>query len=134
MVLYLHISILKQGVIFTNNKIRVLYHSSIKISNEKTLYFDPYMIKKAENDADYIFITHDHYDHYSPSDIEKVINKNTVIFAPYSLKNEIKNAIFLNPNEKYENEDISVLAVPSYNIGKKISPQRKFMEWICGNF
>lgn len=29
-----------------------------------------------------IFITHDHYDHYSEEDIDKVINKNTTIVIP----------------------------------------------------
>ena len=52
--------------------IQVLTHSSIKISKNKIIYVDPFNIEKNYNDADIIFITHSHYDHYSEKDIEKV--------------------------------------------------------------
>ena len=61
------------------DNIEVLYHSSIRINKEKVIYIDPYKIDKNYNDADIIFITHDHYDHYSEEDIDKVINENTTI-------------------------------------------------------
>lgn len=109
------------------NKIRVLYHSSIKIEDEKILYFDPYKIKEAAHDADYIFITHDHYDHYSPEDIEKVANDKTIFFAPLSLSNKLegKSAIFMKSVDIFQNEYIEVEAVPSYNISKKFHPSEK---------
>ena len=50
------------------------YQSSIRIEkNGKVIYFDPYKIESNSNDADYIFITHSHYDHYSEDDIKKVM-------------------------------------------------------------
>ena len=52
--------------------VEVLCHSSIKINKEKVIYIDPFKIDKNYNDADIIFITHDHYDHYSEDDIEKI--------------------------------------------------------------
>ena len=45
--------------------IEVLYHSSIKINKGKIIYFDPFKIAQNYHDADIIFLTHDHYDHYS---------------------------------------------------------------------
>jgi ABC-type oligopeptide transport system ATPase subunit len=42
-----------------NSKISINCHSSIKISDEKIIYFDPYDINEKISDADYIFITHD---------------------------------------------------------------------------
>ena len=38
---------------------RVLTHSSIKITGNRILYFDPYKIEEESHDADIIFITHD---------------------------------------------------------------------------
>ena len=35
------------------------------------------------------FITHDHYDHYSEEDIDKVINENTVIVIPEELLTKV---------------------------------------------
>ena len=52
------------------DNIEVLCHSSIRISKNKVIYIDPFKIDKNYNDADIIFITHDHYDHYSEEDIE----------------------------------------------------------------
>ena len=64
------------------DNIEVLCHSSIRISKNKVIYIDPYKIEENYNDADIIFLTHDHYDHYSEEDIDKVINKNTTIVIP----------------------------------------------------
>ena len=61
--------------------IEINCHSSIKMKGEKTIYIDPFKIEKQTNDADIIFITHNHYDHYSEEDINKVINKDTIIIA-----------------------------------------------------
>ena len=55
--------------------IEVLCHSSIKINKEKVIYIDPFKIDKNYNDADMIFVTHDHYDHYSEEDIEIKVDK-----------------------------------------------------------
>ena len=51
--------------------IQVLYHSSIKINREKVIYIDPFKIDNEYHDADIIFITHSHFDHYSEEDIDK---------------------------------------------------------------
>ena len=58
--------------------INVLVHSSIKINNQQVIYIDPFKIEKQYNDADIIFITHDHYDHYSKEDIDKIKKNETI--------------------------------------------------------
>lgn len=112
------------------NNIEVLYHSSIRINKEKTIYIDPFKIDRNYNDADIIFITHDHYDHYSEEDIDKVINENTVIVIPEELltkvlKNGInKNAIItVEPNQKYMVQGIKFETVPAYNTYKTFHPK-----------
>ena len=112
------------------NNIEVLYHSSIRINKEKTIYIDPFKIEKNYNDADIIFITHDHYDHYSEEDIDKVINENAVIVIPEELltkvlKNGInKNAIItVEPNQKYMVQGIKFETVPAYNTNKTFHPK-----------
>ena len=63
--------------------IEVLFHSSIRIhSSAGIIYIDPFKIQNKYNDADYIFITHDHYDHYSVEDIKKVVGEKTVFVVP----------------------------------------------------
>ena len=53
--------------------IAVNIQSSIRIRGSKTLYFDPWQIDGEPHDGDYVFITHEHYDHFSPEDIMKAI-------------------------------------------------------------
>ena len=67
-------------------KISINARSSIRIEGTKVLYFDPFKITKDKHDADIIFITHEHYDHFSPEDIKKISNENTILIAPYSMK------------------------------------------------
>ena len=67
------------------DNIEVLYHSCIKINKEKIIYIDPYHIDKNYNDADIIFIIHDHYDHYSEDDIDKVRKFNSIFVIPDDL-------------------------------------------------
>ena len=67
------------------DNIEVLYHSCIKINKEKIIYIDLYHIDKNYNDADIIFITHDHYDHYSEDDIDKVRKFNSIFVIPDDL-------------------------------------------------
>lgn len=112
------------------NNIEVLYHSSIRINKEKTIYIDPFKIDRNYNDADIIFITHDHYYHYSEEDIDKVINENTVIVIPEELLTKVlkkginKNAIItVEPNQKYMVQGIKFETVPAYNTNKTFHPK-----------
>ena len=69
-------------------KIEVLQHASIKLSGDKVIYFDPYDIKEKINDADYIFITHDHYDHYDEESINNIKKDTTKIIVPKCLEDK----------------------------------------------
>ena len=110
--------------------VEVLYHSSIKIKDNKIIYIDPFKIDKDYNDADIVFITHDHYDHYSEEDIDKVINENTTIIIPEELLTKLlrkginKNAIItVEPNEKYMVQGIKFETIPAYNTNKTFHPK-----------
>lgn len=101
--------------------IEVNTQSSIKIIDDKIIYFDPYKIKEKTHDADIIFITHDHYDHFSKEDIDKIINDNTVLVVPNFLKDKIdyKNEVItVKPFNKINVLNYEVNTVPSYNINK----------------
>ena len=110
--------------------IEVLYHSSIKISRGKVIYIDPFKIDKNYNDADIIFITHDHYDHYSEEDIEKIKNSDAVIVAPEMLLTKIlkygfnsSSIITVEPNKQYMIQGIKFETVPAYNTNKQFHPK-----------
>ena len=110
--------------------IEINCHSSIKISKGKTIYIDPFKIEKEQHDADIILITHDHYDHYSPEDIEKIEKRDTIIVAPKTVKglSKMKNIVFVEPNNTHKMEGIKIETIPSYNINKQFHP--KGNQWV----
>ena len=106
--------------------IEVLCHSSIRFSKKKIIYFDPFKIEENYNDADVIFITHDHYDHYSEEDIDKVVKGDTIIVVPEDLKTKLlkkewkeENIITVRPNESYTVKNIEFKTIPAYNVNKQ---------------
>lgn len=110
--------------------IEVLCHSSIKLNKEKVLYIDPFKIDKNYNDADIIFVTHSHYDHYSEEDIDKIKKETTIIVAPKDLLNKLlekgfsqDSIITVEPNNSYEVNGIKFETVPAYNVNKKFHPK-----------
>lgn len=115
--------------------INVLCHSSIRINKGKVIYIDPFKIEKDFKDADIIFITHDHYDHYSEPDIDKVRKDETIVVAPESLLENLymrgfkrENIIVTEPGEKDIIGDIVFETVPAYNINKQLHPKEK--NWV----
>lgn len=117
------------------DNITVLCHSSIKINKEKIIYIDPFKIDKEYNDADIIFITHDHYDHYSEEDINKVRKENTIIVAPEELLPKLLNngfkedeIITVDPDEEDMASDIRFETVAAYNIDKPYHPKEN--KWV----
>lgn len=110
--------------------IEVLCHSSIKIHNEKMIYIDPFKIDKSYKDADIIFVTHDHYDHYSEDDIDKIKKDDTVIIAPEELLTKLLRKgfrkdyiILVESNKEYIVEGIKFETIPAYNTNKKFHPK-----------
>lgn len=110
--------------------IEINCHSSIKISKEKTIYVDPFKIEKDTNDADIVLVTHDHYDHYSPEDIEKIINNETIIVAPKTVKalSKMKNTVLVESNNVYEVKGIKIETIPAYNVNKQF--HQKDNQWV----
>lgn len=110
-------------------------HSSIKIQRNKTIYIDPFRIKTVFHDADYIFITHSHYDHFDTKDILKVAKIDTVFVTVPETKSSLEllgipedQIITVEPNNKYDVEDIKFETVPAYNESKKFHPKEN--NWV----
>ncbi len=110
-------------------EINVITQSAIKIKEDKIIYFDPYQIKDKYKDADYIFITHDHYDHYDEESIKNIMTEKTKIIIPICLLEKIKkittNYLAVLPNNKYSIDDIYFETISSYNINKPYHPKEK---------
>ena len=104
--------------------ISVNIQSSILISGNIKIYFDPIKMDR-KYDADYIFITHSHYDHFSKEDILNIKNDNTVIIGPYDIYDKClemgfskDKVIKVKPCEEYDYGVIRFKTVYAYNLNK----------------
>lgn len=115
--------------------IEINCHSSIKIQNDKTIYVDPFRITDVPHAADYIFITHSHYDHFDTKDILRVAKIDTVFITVPETKSSFQllgvpedQIITVEPNEKYDVKGIKFETVPAYNENKKYHPKEN--KWV----
>ena len=109
-------------------KIHWLGHSGFKIKAAKTIYIDPFRIKDDEP-ADLILITHDHFDHFSPEDIEKIKTKKTIIITPPNCEQKLKGEIkIMAPYRALVIDGIKIETVAAYNINKEFHPKQK--NWV----
>jgi len=103
--------------------VKWLGHSAIKISGEKTIFIDPFQLKSGDS-ADLILITHDHYDHLSVSDIEKIRTPKTTIVVPALIKTHLQGNIRkIHIGDILTFDTVVVEAVPAYNLQKSYHPR-----------
>ncbi len=110
-------------------KIKWIYHDCFLIkTNKLTIYTDPYGIPKGEP-ADLILVSHDHFDHFSPNDIKKIMKTESILIGPLELENKLgffKGRYYklIKPWEEYivKEYDIRVVGIPAYNVNKFRAP------------
>ena len=110
-------------------------HSSIRIQGERIVYIDPLEIRRVYHDADIVLITHDHYDHFSPEDVQKVSNKNTFLVVPEKMRSMAEQAgiaqehiLTVRPGERVEACGVPIEAVAAYNNLKPFHHKRN--KWV----
>ena len=114
--------------VFTQNSIRIM-------SDCGTIYVDPFRMKEEPHDADYVLITHSHYDHFSIEDIRKVVGKKTLLVVPEKMEDDagelrpdVKDIVTVKPGIYKEINGLELETVPAYNTIKPFHPKRA--EWV----
>jgi L-ascorbate metabolism protein UlaG (beta-lactamase superfamily) len=104
-------------------KITFIGHGSLVFDyNNLTIYIDPFgqladfsLMPK----ADFIFITHQHQDHFDSAAIEKLRQKNTQIFLTTACQPKPPASRVLKNGDHITTQGIDITAVPAYNIVHK---------------
>jgi len=105
------------------DKMTWLGHDVFRIDGSKTVYIDPYNIETGVN-ADLVLVTHDHFDHCSPEDVEKVQQPETIIVTEKDAAKKLSgNVKTMQPGDSLALDDINIEAVPAYNIDKDFHPK-----------
>ncbi len=105
--------------VFKQNHIMIAYGG-------RKIHIDPFQYDTASHDADFILITHDHFDHFSVKDIERVKNRDTALIIPETMRGKaekIGKYAAVKPGETYDIDGLEFETVPAYNIGKPFHPK-----------
>ena len=104
---------------FKGVDIEWLGHAGFEIIGKNyVVYIDPYT--KVDEKADFVLITHGHYDHFSPERIREVLKENTIVIVPESLREKVDpewNVLYTREGKTIR-RGITIHTVPAYNVGK----------------
>ena len=116
------------------DNITINIQSSIRLdAGKQVLYFDPIEIGEATHDADIIFLTHSHSDHFDPESINKLSKgpDETFIVCPFEMRDEVQqktnvehnDIVPLRPGSEFTLNGFPIEAIRAYNIGKDFHPK-----------
>ncbi|HET6476644.1 MAG TPA: MBL fold metallo-hydrolase, partial [Thermoleophilia bacterium] len=101
-----------------------LGHDSFRLDGSVTVYIDPWKLPAGQPVAGVILVTHEHFDHLSLPDVEKVSGPDTVLIgpAPVTAQVDAVATVTLAPGESADVSGVQVTAVPAYNVDKFRAP------------
>ncbi|MBC7357406.1 MAG: MBL fold metallo-hydrolase [Desulfacinum sp.] len=109
-------------------KIHWLGHDSFRIEGSKVVYFDPYEIAGAAAPADIICISHEHFDHCSPPDVDKIRKAETVIVTDGASARKLSGDVrVVRPGDRLNVNGVEIQVLPAYNTHKKFHPKEAGM-------
>ncbi|MBI2238094.1 MAG: MBL fold metallo-hydrolase, partial [Actinobacteria bacterium] len=96
------------------------------------VYIDPWGTSEGDPPADVIFITHAHFDHYQPEEIDWLRKAATKIVAPADVARELSGDVTaVGPGDSLEVAGIAVQAVPAYNVvEERLANHPKANRWV----
>ena len=112
--------------------IQFLGHSGFLIKNGKRIAIDPYKVSESVEPVDVILITHDHHDHCSVKDIQRLVKEGTIVIGPAHVQSSVMKVegVHLQPIEvgdEAELDDVKIEAVAAYNINKFRDKEKKIV-------
>ena len=95
------------------------------------LYIDPWGVT-GEVPADVILITHAHFDHFRPDEIERIRKAGTRILAPADVAKELSGDVTsVAPGEPHEVAGVRIQTVPAYNtVEERLDKHPKANNWV----
>ncbi len=96
-------------------RIHWLGHGSFFIEGPPLIYLSPWRVVRSAFHADAILIGHDHYEHFSPADIEKLRGPDTLVIGNEKVCGMVNGATLLRPWHSLTLDRARITAIPAYS-------------------
>jgi L-ascorbate metabolism protein UlaG (beta-lactamase superfamily) len=105
-----------------------LGHDSFRLDGSVTVFIDPWKLPPGQPQAGVVLVTHEHHDHLSTDDIDKIAGPDTVVVGPASVTSQVGGleTVTVTAGDRVEVHGLQVLAVPAYNLDKFHAPGRPY--------
>ncbi len=104
-------------------------HASFRLSaQDLVVYIDPWKLSSPQPDADLVFVSHGHFDHWSADDVAAVSGEATTVVGPADVVESLPSGRLLEPGERIEIGGACIEGVPAYNLDKDFHP--KANDWL----
>lgn len=103
-----------------------LGHDTFRIDGDVTVYIDPWQLPPGSPAADLILITHEHHDHFSQEDIDKVRQPDTEVVTIRTVAEQLSGHVHIvAPGDRLEVKGVPIEVLPAYNQHKHYHPRSK---------
>jgi len=104
-------------------EIRWIGHASFRLAtNGFVMYIDPWKLSSGQPDADLVFVSHGHFDHWSADDVAAVSRDATTVVGPGDVVESLPGGRALEPGDRIEIAGVSIEGIPAYNVDKDFHP------------
>jgi len=108
-----------------------LGHDGFKLKKDKVMYVDPFKLGAKPEAADFVFVTHEHFDHLSVDDLKKVVTPATTVITIAACEKAVKGlkpkgVRVVSAGDRLTVDGVNVEVLPSYNTNKFRSPGNPF--------
>jgi L-ascorbate metabolism protein UlaG (beta-lactamase superfamily) len=110
-------------------EIQWMGHASFRLAAEDiVVYIDPWKLPSARPDANLVFVSHAHFDHWSAEDVAAVSRDATTVVGPPDVVESLPGGRVLRPGDRIEISGACIEGIRAYNVDKDFHPQSN--DWL----
>jgi L-ascorbate metabolism protein UlaG (beta-lactamase superfamily) len=104
-------------------------HASFRLSSENVVcYIDPWKLPSPQRDADLVFVSHSHFDHWSADDVAAISRDTTTVVGPADVVESLQGGKLLRPGDRIESAGACIEGIRAYNVDKDFHPMAN--DWL----
>jgi len=102
------------------DQIQWLGYGSFMIQGQPLIYVNPWRVAQVTFVADVVLVTHAHFEHFSPPDIERVSSPTTLILGNQQVADQMPGVEVLMPFHSKVVDRARITALPAYSTSSSV--------------